>query len=123
MTERRSFIATLWMSILVALLSALAPLGPPASRLTGSAFNPATITVVLKARSPVAEEKGFFVETGRERSAYLAAPVLSWLLLAGLAIIVARLCLLARCWFLTLADRRTSAHPFHRRARAPPALF
>lgn len=46
----------LWMSTLslliaVALLSALAPLGPPLSRATGSAFNPATSDVVLKARA------------------------------------------------------------------------
>ncbi|MFZ2998133.1 hypothetical protein [Sphingobium sp.] len=42
---------TLWMLIAVALLSALAPLGPPLSRVTGSAFNPATSDVVLKVRA------------------------------------------------------------------------
>lgn len=48
---RLLFLLTLWLAIGVALLSALAPLGPPSSRYTGSAFNPATTSVVLKARS------------------------------------------------------------------------
>lgn len=57
MKGRLLFILALWTAIGVALLSALAPLGPPSSRLTGSAFNPATTSVVLKVRaqaSPVA---------------------------------------------------------------------
>ena len=45
------FLAALWTLIFVTLLSALAPLGPPLSRVTGSAFNPATAEVVLKART------------------------------------------------------------------------
>src|SRR3546814_6989521 len=48
---RLPFILTLWLSLGVALLSALVPLGPPSSRFTGSAFNPATTGVVLKARA------------------------------------------------------------------------
>lgn len=51
MNSRLLFLSSLWMAISVALLSALAPLGPPSSRMRGSAFNPATTTVVLKARS------------------------------------------------------------------------
>ncbi|EQB30592.1 hypothetical protein [Sphingobium ummariense] len=51
-TGRLPFVATLWVAILVALLCAVLPLGAPASKLTGSAFNPATTSVVLKARSP-----------------------------------------------------------------------
>lgn len=41
------------LSILIALVCALAPLGLPASVTAGSAFNPATTSVVLKARAPV----------------------------------------------------------------------
>ncbi|MEC3949931.1 hypothetical protein [Sphingobium sp. HWE2-09] len=48
--------AALWTLILVTLLSALAPLGPPLSRATGSAFNPATTDVVLKARTQSAQQ-------------------------------------------------------------------
>lgn len=43
--------AMLWLTILVALWSALVPQGPPASRAIGSAFSPATTTVALKARA------------------------------------------------------------------------
>ncbi|BAV66008.1 hypothetical protein [Sphingobium cloacae] len=53
---RPLFLATLWMAICVALLCAIAPLGLPSSKLTGSAFNPATTSVVLKARSPAAPQ-------------------------------------------------------------------
>ncbi|MDO7834723.1 hypothetical protein Q4610_06655 [Sphingobium sp. HBC34] len=49
---RTAILAALWTLIAVTLLSALAPLGPPLSRVTGSAFNPATSDVVLKARTP-----------------------------------------------------------------------
>src|SRR3546814_3242423 len=42
---------TRWRSAGVARLSPLVPLGPPSSRFTGSAFNPATTGVVLKARA------------------------------------------------------------------------
>lgn len=41
----------LWLTIAVALWSALVPLGPPASRAIGSAFSPATTAVALKARA------------------------------------------------------------------------
>lgn len=47
------FVAALWMAILLALVCALAPLGPPSSRQAGSAFNPATSAVALKSRSSV----------------------------------------------------------------------
>jgi hypothetical protein len=50
-TLRLPVLIALWTLILVTLLSALAPLGPPLSRATGSAFNPATTDVVLKART------------------------------------------------------------------------
>lgn len=50
---RLPILCALWTLILVTLLSALAPLGPPRSRATGSAFNPATADVVLKGRALV----------------------------------------------------------------------
>ena len=53
---RLPVLAALWTIILVTLLSALAPLGPPLSRVTGSAFNPATADVVLKARTQSAQQ-------------------------------------------------------------------
>ena len=49
MKARLPFFLSLWMAMLVALVSALAPLGPPSSRPTGSAFNPATTSVLIKA--------------------------------------------------------------------------
>lgn len=49
-----SFAATGWLALALVLLCALAPLGLPSSRQTGSAFNPATTAVLLKARSPAA---------------------------------------------------------------------
>lgn len=51
-----AILAALWTLIAVTLLSAIMPLGPPLSRVTGSAFNPATSDVVLKARTPAATQ-------------------------------------------------------------------
>lgn len=48
---RLPFIAALWAALIVATLSALVPSGLPLSRATGSAFDPATSVVALKARS------------------------------------------------------------------------
>jgi len=48
-----AFAASSCLSILIALVCALAPLGLPASVTAGSAFNPATTSVMLKARAPV----------------------------------------------------------------------
>lgn len=45
----RLFFASVWTALTVALLSALLPIGAPASVSVGSAFNPATTGVVLKA--------------------------------------------------------------------------
>ena len=54
--SRVAILAAFWTLIAVTLLSALAPLGPPLSRPKGSAFNPATAEVVLKARAPAAAQ-------------------------------------------------------------------
>ncbi|MEJ7925444.1 hypothetical protein WG908_01590 [Sphingobium sp. AN641] len=51
--QRRPFIPVLWLILAVVMLSALMPLGPPASRTTGSAFSPATTAVAIKARAAV----------------------------------------------------------------------
>lgn len=48
--HRTAIFVALWMLIAVTLLSALAPLGPPLSRMRGSAFNPATSDVALRTR-------------------------------------------------------------------------
>jgi hypothetical protein len=45
------FVLTLFTLIAISLLSALIPLGPPASKVMGSAFSPATTSVAIKARS------------------------------------------------------------------------
>lgn len=48
-TQGRLYLAAVWTALTVALLSALLPIGAPASVSVGSAFNPATTGVVLKA--------------------------------------------------------------------------
>ena len=49
--QRVSFIPVLWLILAVVMLSALIPLGPPASRAMGSAFSPAKTAVAIKARA------------------------------------------------------------------------
>jgi hypothetical protein len=51
-TGPRGFVATLWLTILTALLCAIVPAGPPQSQLIGSAFSPATTSVALRADTP-----------------------------------------------------------------------
>lgn len=55
----RPFLVVVWAALLTALLSALLPVGLPHSTAVGSAFNPATTSVALKAgtyRTVVAAE-------------------------------------------------------------------
>jgi hypothetical protein len=86
MKGRALFISTLWIVIVVALLSALAPLGPPSSKQTGSAFNPATTSVVLKAKSPTPLEAAGATELPKDEPATVPA-ALFWLrLLAALVL-------------------------------------
>lgn len=121
MKGRLLFILSLWMAIGVALLSALAPLGPPSSRLTGSAFNPATTSVVLKARAqavPVAAQIAQPDGTGRVATLTLAIGLLSMA------------ALLSGVWRPRPANRffrpQTAPQPLHflsrQHARGPPAL-
>ena len=50
---RYSFVLALWVAMLTAVVSAIAPSGLPSTRTVGSAFDPSTTAVVLKARSPL----------------------------------------------------------------------
>lgn len=116
LSPRAAIPAALWTLIAVTLLSALAPLGLPLSRATGSAFNPATSEVVLKARAPA---------TGQAMARRDGDS------LPPLALIVATLCLVPGLCRQVLvsrlgAGRRTPLRPVPvraRRARAPPAPF
>jgi hypothetical protein len=114
--QRLSVVAALWTLIAIALLSALAPLGPPLSRVAGSAFNPATSDVVIKARAPLAPHA---VQTARLVG---DGPSAIHLLLAGLAAclsIVWRLCAVP-AFARTMVSARSGCHPGTKRARAPP---
>ena len=121
MAGRLLFILTLWLSLSVALLSALAPLGPPSSRFTGSAFNPATTSVVLKARaqaSPVAMQA---MEPDDDGWA-------SWPMFAmGVPVVVAMLLAVVLPYAGNRFPRSSFSFPSLRllsrkRARAPPVL-
>lgn len=119
---RLPFLLTLWLAIGVALLSALAPLGPPSSRQTGSAFNPATTSVVLKAR---AQTDSLVVRATRPDGAGKAAPLplaAKWLL--------PWMAMLLGLWLFQSRDRFSLADgppvPLgrlsRRHARAPPVF-
>jgi hypothetical protein len=49
LTAPAIFVAALWVSLATALLSAMLPVGLPLTQSTGSAFNPATTAVALRA--------------------------------------------------------------------------
>lgn len=116
------FFAALCMAIAVALFSAVAPLGLPFSRVTGSAFNPATTSVVLKARSPVEAAAAAVHEPDADTSLPPSLTRQAWLLPAAILILGA----------LTEAAIRGRRHPNvirrrlqpvrSRRARAPPSF-
>jgi len=116
------FLATLWMAICVALLCALAPLGPPSSKLMGSAFNPATTAVVLKARSPAGPQVNRVIRPDGEglKSLPYAVPLSVLPILCGFAI---SLCVLhtPNALALHFAKILASTAIGHRPpARAPP---
>ena len=97
--SRYSLFVALWMLIVVTLLSALAPIGPPLSRPTGSAFNPATSDVGIN-----------------------APPILLFCIIATLALVasVGRLRIFfSRPQIAAAPLLLSGAH----RARAPPAAF
>ena len=121
--SRTLFITALWAAIAVALLSALVPLGPPASRLTGSAFNPATTDVVLKVRTQAVPAIAQVTEPDGDGRAPFSIPAAAWLIAVASS---------PPGFFLLHAANRFSRRqptpePYHllsrRRARAPPAFF
>ncbi|MDT7534941.1 hypothetical protein OVY48_16120 [Sphingobium sp. SA2] len=116
--SRYSLFVALWMLILVTLLSALAPIGPPLSRPTGSAFNPATSDVVIKARAPTPPHVAQAARVDGDDT----PPILLFCIIATLALVasVGRL----RIFF---SPPQIAAAPLllsgGHRARAPPAAF
>jgi hypothetical protein len=116
--NRAAILAAVWTLIAVTLLSALAPLGPPLSRLKGSAFNPATSEVVLKARAPATAQAVQPMRPDGDGS----PPVALCCLLIALAVAFLRVTPVVPAFFDThrLARLKSGrAHP----ARAPPAVF
>lgn len=67
------FAAALWLSLTMALLSALLPMGLPSSQTIGSAFNPATTAVALRTSS---DEQVSVAAAIREDDRDVAAAVL-----------------------------------------------
>ncbi|HUD95613.1 hypothetical protein [Sphingobium sp.] len=116
--SRAAILAAVWTLIAVTLLSALAPLGPPLSRAKGSAFNPATTEVVLKARARAMTHAVQPVRPDGDGLPPVALPCLAVGLVIGLW----------RMWPVTPAlvglDRlaRLNLARAHR-ARAPPSPF
>lgn len=114
---RLPFIASLWAAILVALLCAIAPDGPPSSKLNGSAFSSATTGVVLKARSLPAPH---LARAPRPDGDGVALP---WLLAAALALMLSWRRLAPDAPLPRLAGRYSDLRARGRRARAPPAFL
>jgi hypothetical protein len=114
---RLPILAALWTLLAVTLLSALAPLGPPLSRATGSAFNPATLDVVLKARAQPASQTA--VETPRPGGDGASPPVLLALALA-IVLLALRHARPTGSVAEYRAPLRSCAPARTRRARAPP---
>lgn len=116
--SRYSLSVALWMLIVVTLLSALAPIGPPLSRPTGSAFNPATSDVVIKARAPTPPQ---LAQTAR-MDGDDTPPVLLFCIIATLVLVAS-----AGRGRAVFAWSRIAATPLYlssaHRARAPPAAF
>lgn len=110
--------AALWTLIIVTLLSALAPLGPPLSRVTGSAFNPATADVVLKARTQATSQMADTPRPdGDGTPPLILAVALAIVLLVANQVRPTRPATFYRDDLPSFAPART------RRARAPPAPF
>ncbi|WP_242125127.1 hypothetical protein [Sphingobium sp. Sx8-8] len=122
MKSRLLFILFLWTAIGVALLSALAPLGPPSSRLTGSAFNPATTSVVLKARAQSAPLAAQASRPDRDGRMPVMAFAAVWLLPVALMMLGVRRLQPAERLRRPQSAPRPSHLLSHHHARAPPAL-
>ena len=121
MGSRLLFMLTLWMAISVALVSALTPLGPPSSRITGSAFNPATTAVVLKARAQsIAHDANLGVPDGDDAKA--ATSIMHWVVLAAATLVAIWLVRPVSAIAPATAPRARRRLPYRLHARAPPAL-
>ena len=121
MGSRLLFMLTLWMAISVALVSALTPLGPPSSRITGSAFNPATTAVVLKARAQsVPHDANLGVPDGDGAKA--ATSIMQWVVLAAATLVAIWLVRPVSAIAPATAPRARRRLPYRLHARAPPAL-
>ncbi|MBZ9647866.1 MULTISPECIES: hypothetical protein [Sphingomonadaceae] len=115
-TLRLPVLIALWTLILVTLLSALAPLGPPLSRATGSAFNPATADVVLKART---QASGQVVAAPRPDGD--GAPPLILAIALAIILLAGRHALPIAPTVRLVQNPRPFTPSRTRRARAPPA--
>lgn len=117
--SRYSLSVALWMLIVVTLLSALAPIGPPLSRPTGSAFNPATSDVVIKARAPTPPQVAHAARMDGDDT----PPVLLFCIVATLALVASTdrggAALFAWPQIGVAPLLLSSVH----RARGPPAAF
>ncbi|WP_300398734.1 hypothetical protein [uncultured Sphingobium sp.] len=115
--ERLPVRAAFWTLIFITLLSALAPIGAPLTRLKGSAFNPATTEVVLKSRASTMQAMSPSRRKDAEgvSHAFLLVRKAAWLTLAAGAAGGAAMPLPA-----VPALRRHNLLRAHR-ARAPPA--
>ncbi|WP_176590243.1 hypothetical protein [Sphingobium sp. EM0848] len=120
--SRLFFILSLRLSLAVALLSALAPLGPPSSRFTGSAFNPATTSVVLKARAQAKPAVVRVTEPDGDGRASVLVSVPVWLM--ALAALMQGVALFGSSGrFSRSFPSFPAVHRFSRLgARAPPSL-
>jgi len=118
-----AYLAAAWAALTTALVCALLPMGMPQSRPTGSAFDPASITVTLNpaAQDPRAAERRTLKRQGREPwagfalcHAAISLPMGSTLLRASAAAVVPPLaCTVA---FIMPGEPRVALGP-----RAPPA--
>ena len=122
MRGRLLFMLTLWMAISVALLSALTPLGPPSSIATGSAFNPATTGVVLKARTQSAPADYRLTQPDGSGDSPLLSSLMPWLVSVAGLLTVAGWSRSKTLYVRTRPSRWRGriTHSFH--ARAPPVL-
>ncbi|WP_240334399.1 hypothetical protein [Sphingobium estronivorans] len=119
---RLFFILSLWLSLGVALLSALAPLGPPSSRLMGSAFNPATTSVVLKARGQANPIVIRVIEPDGDGRAPTLAPAA--IRPPAMAVLLPAVLVFQRVRRIPSFHSLPSFHLLSlARARAPPAFF
>lgn len=122
MKGRLLFVLALWMAISVALLSALAPLGPPSSRVTGSAFNPATTSVVLKARTQSIPVDSRLTDSDGKGHNPLASPWAAWIIsipgMLAVAWVVRSVAQIVQAYLSRPLGR--FLYRFH--ARAPPVL-